>query len=173
MLILLTNDDGIYAPGLAALRDRELLADTLLVITSDHGEEFLEHGGVLHGRTHYQEVLHIPMILRGPSIPAGERIRTPVSLVDLVPTLLTFESGNGLPRRDLVLDRERKRQIPIQLATAVDIFKLLHEMQLSLENCNSTVVAGLSCLFVGLVFLSKLGHVKLMLLPIATIQCSD
>jgi arylsulfatase A-like enzyme len=72
----------------AHLHRRGWLDDTAVVVTSDHGEEFLEHGGVLHGRTHYQELLHIPMILRGPAIPAGERIRTPVSLVDLVPTLL-------------------------------------------------------------------------------------
>jgi arylsulfatase A-like enzyme len=80
--------DDELARLFAHLRRDGWLDDTAVVVTSDHGEEFLEHGGVLHGRTHYQELLHIPMILRGPTIPAGERIRTPVSLVDLVPTLL-------------------------------------------------------------------------------------
>ena len=53
-------------------RARPLLAgfgddpDTLVVVTSDHGEEFLEHGGVLHGRTQFQEVVRVPLIVRGP-----------------------------------------------------------------------------------------------------------
>jgi arylsulfatase A-like enzyme len=77
---------------------------TLLVVTSDHGEEFGEHGSYLHGRTQYQEVLHVPLILRGPGVPAGVRIATPASLVDLVPTLLStlgIPSPAGLDGIDL------------------------------------------------------------------------
>ncbi len=62
--------------------------DTLFVLTSDHGEEFFEHGGVLHGQTQYQEVLHVPLLVKGPGIPGGRRVKTPVSLVDIAPTLL-------------------------------------------------------------------------------------
>ena len=69
---------------------------TLLVVTSDHGEEFLEHGGVLHGRTQYDEVLRIPLILRGPGVPAGTRIARPVSIVDVLPTVLSL-LGEPLP----------------------------------------------------------------------------
>jgi len=61
---------------------------TLLVVTSDHGEEFLERGGVLHGRTQFQEVVRVPLILRGPGLPAGRRLATPASLIDVMPTLL-------------------------------------------------------------------------------------
>ena len=63
---------------------------TLLVVTSDHGEEFLEHGGVLHGRTQYDEVLRIPLILHGPGVPAGTRVARPVSIVDVLPTVLAL-----------------------------------------------------------------------------------
>jgi arylsulfatase A-like enzyme len=70
------------------LRERNLMEETLLVLTSDHGEEFFEHGGVLHGQTQYQEVLRVPLVVRGPEVPAGRRIATPVSLVDVAPTLL-------------------------------------------------------------------------------------
>ncbi|MDH3211476.1 MAG: sulfatase-like hydrolase/transferase [Myxococcales bacterium] len=70
------------------LRAEGLLDECLLILTSDHGEEFLEHGGLLHNLTQYQEMLHVPLILRGPGIPAGMRIETPVSLVDLAPTVL-------------------------------------------------------------------------------------
>jgi arylsulfatase A-like enzyme len=62
--------------------------ETLLVVTSDHGEEFFEHGGVLHGQTQYQEVLRVPLLVRGPGVPEKRRIATPVSLVDVLPTLL-------------------------------------------------------------------------------------
>jgi len=71
------------------LRTKDLLDETMLVITSDHGEEFMEHGRVSHFYTTYQEVLHVPLILRGPGIPAGVRISTPVSIVDIVPTVLS------------------------------------------------------------------------------------
>jgi arylsulfatase A-like enzyme len=63
--------------------------DTLLVVTSDHGEEFLDHGGVLHGRTHYDELLRVPLVLRGPGVPAGRTVEAPVSLVDVLPTILS------------------------------------------------------------------------------------
>jgi arylsulfatase A-like enzyme len=86
-------DDGI-ARLVAALRERSALDDTLLVITSDHGEEFLEHGGVLHGRTQFDEVLRVPLILAGPGIPAGLRLAASVSLIDLLPTLVSLL---GLP----------------------------------------------------------------------------
>jgi arylsulfatase A-like enzyme len=66
-------------------------------LTSDHGEEFFEHGGVLHGQTQYQEVLRIPLVVRGPEVPAGRRIATPVSLVDVAPTLLGL-TGIEVPR---------------------------------------------------------------------------
>jgi arylsulfatase A-like enzyme len=70
------------------LRGLGLLDETLIVITSDHGEEFLERGGVLHGRTHYQEVIRVPMIFVGAGIPENVRIAIPVSLVDVMPTSL-------------------------------------------------------------------------------------
>jgi arylsulfatase A-like enzyme len=64
---------------------------TILVVTSDHGEEFGEHGDWGHARTVYDEVLHVPVVVSAPGrVPAGRRIATPVSLVDLPPTLLAL-----------------------------------------------------------------------------------
>jgi arylsulfatase A-like enzyme len=74
----------------AALRHEDLYDQTLLVVTSDHGEEFGDHERVDHFITQYQEMLHVPLILRGPGVPAGMRIQTPVSSVDLAPTLLAM-----------------------------------------------------------------------------------
>jgi arylsulfatase A-like enzyme len=70
------------------LRESGLLDTTLLVVTSDHGEEFLDHGGVLHGQSQYQELVRVPLVLHGPGVPAGRRFAEPVSLVDVVPTAL-------------------------------------------------------------------------------------
>ena len=88
----------------ARLAERGALADTVVVVTADHGEELFDHGGVFHGRTQYQEMLRVPLILLGPGIPRGLRSQQPVSLVDLAPTLLTlFGLGvpPGVPGRDL------------------------------------------------------------------------
>jgi arylsulfatase A-like enzyme len=67
-----------------------LAEEALLVVVSDHGEEFAEHGGTAHMQTQYQEVVQICFLLRGPGVPAGVRYETPVSLVDLTPTILSF-----------------------------------------------------------------------------------
>ena len=72
--------------ALARLFER-LPEDVLVTVISDHGEEFLEHDGLLHGHTLYQELLHVPWILAGPGVPAG-RVGARVSHVDLPPTLL-------------------------------------------------------------------------------------
>lgn len=71
--------------GLAALG---VLDDTLLVITSDHGEEFLDHGFVEHAWYLYYESLHIPLIFWWPKRLTPDRVKGWVSLVDLLPTLL-------------------------------------------------------------------------------------
>jgi len=72
------------------LESRKLLSNSIVIITSDHGEEFLEHGGVLHSRTQYQELIHVPLIFCGPGIPESERIKHMVSNVDVMPTLLSM-----------------------------------------------------------------------------------
>jgi len=78
------------------LRGRGLWEDALFVLTSDHGEEFFEHGGVLHGQTQYQEVIRVPLLIKGPGVPHGRRVPTPVSLVDIAPTLLE-RAGIAVP----------------------------------------------------------------------------
>lgn len=70
------------------LKEFELWNDTLLVLTADHGEEFLERGG----RYHYpvqmgDEVTRVPLLLRDPTTPA-RRVPEAFSLLDLAPTLL-------------------------------------------------------------------------------------
>jgi len=112
----------------AKLRERGALDQTVVVVTADHGEEFFDHGGVVHARTQYQEMLRVPMIILGPGIPRGLRSHQPVSLVDLAPTLLTLlgaevppavsgrdlaplweGGGDGWPERDLFAEANGTR----------------------------------------------------------------
>ncbi|HKW26459.1 MAG TPA: sulfatase-like hydrolase/transferase [Terriglobales bacterium] len=71
------------------LQQRGLDRNTLVVITSDHGESFGEHGLMTHGSALYRELIHVPLIIWEPGkIPAGEKITAPVSLTSLPATLL-------------------------------------------------------------------------------------
>lgn len=80
-------DDGM-ARLLKFLETEQLLGNTLLIVTSDHGEEFFDHGGVLHGRTQFQELIHVPLIFKGPGIPRSVKIKQMGSLIDVLPTVL-------------------------------------------------------------------------------------
>ena len=96
--------DEVLGGFLAWLGTEGLRADTLIVVTSDHGEEFQEHGGLLHGRTQYQELLHVPLIVAGPGVPAGLVVATPVHGVDVTPTLLgVMGVPSSVPRDGLDL----------------------------------------------------------------------
>jgi arylsulfatase A-like enzyme len=73
------------------LAELGVLDDTIVVVTSDHGDEFGEHGMIGHAKTAYDEVLHVPLVIVAPGVvPRGKRVTTPVSLVDLMPTLLSL-----------------------------------------------------------------------------------
>jgi arylsulfatase A-like enzyme len=100
--------------------------DDILVFFSDHGEEMWEHGGFEHGHTLYDELLRVPLIIKGPGMPAA-RVTEPTSLLDIAPTVLSLagldpegsfdgldlgpaardESGarQGLAQRDLAFGR--------------------------------------------------------------------
>lgn len=64
-----------------------LLDDTLLVVTSDHGEEFYEHGSWTHWHALYDEAIHVPLMVRLPSVLQPARRPEPVMLVDVYPTI--------------------------------------------------------------------------------------
>ena len=71
------------------VRERGLADSTLMVVTSDHGEEFLDHGSWEHQKTLYEEVIRVPMMVAGPGV-SPRREGRPVSLLDLAPTILDF-----------------------------------------------------------------------------------
>jgi arylsulfatase A-like enzyme len=75
---------------LAELDDLGLSGNTVFIVTSDHGEGFLEHGFYLHSAFLFEEVTHVPLLMRGPGIPRGLRIAAPVGHVDLASTVASF-----------------------------------------------------------------------------------
>jgi arylsulfatase A-like enzyme len=80
--------DGQFEKLIASLREDGLLDRSLLVLTSDHGEEFLEHGHVGHCRGVWETLTRVPFFMRIPGLDRGDRTDAPVQLVDIVPTLL-------------------------------------------------------------------------------------
>ncbi len=85
--------DERLAEFLQRFREAGLDRTAILVLTSDHGEEFLEHGATRHGPHVYEEILHVPLVVRLPGV-APARRSEPVRLLDLAPTLLELL---GLP----------------------------------------------------------------------------
>jgi arylsulfatase A-like enzyme/uncharacterized membrane protein YbhN (UPF0104 family) len=85
--------DEHFGKLLAELKRRGLYDALTIVVTSDHGEEFMDHGGYWHGTTLYDEQLHVPLIVK---LPRGERAGTNVphwvESVDIMPTLLALQS---------------------------------------------------------------------------------
>jgi hypothetical protein len=73
----------------SGLRQRGLYDGALVVFLSDHGEEFLEHGGWVHGHTLYDELVRVPLVVKYPGQrDAGRRVARQVQLVDVLPTVL-------------------------------------------------------------------------------------
>ncbi len=93
--------------------------NTLVIITADHGEEFFEHGKFEHGQSMYDEVLSVPLILRGPGIAGGKTDERVASTLDIFPTILEYlnievpDNINGssllkpLPEEDRLLISEQ------------------------------------------------------------------
>jgi arylsulfatase A-like enzyme len=70
------------------LKELGIFERTIIILTSDHGEEFWEHQGFAHGHTLYNELLHVPLIIGHPSALKPKRINSYVELIDLFPTIL-------------------------------------------------------------------------------------
>jgi arylsulfatase A-like enzyme len=83
------TDEEFIGPLIAFLKEAGLYDRTLIIFTSDHGEEFFEHHGWGHGHSLYDESLKVPLIIKFPgSRFSGLRIQNIVSLLDIFPTVL-------------------------------------------------------------------------------------
>ncbi|MSU73944.1 DUF229 domain-containing protein [Candidatus Kaiserbacteria bacterium] len=79
--------DSQLAKFLSQLQERGLLQHTIIVLVSDHGEEWYEHGGVDHGQSLYDELIHVPLIVSVPGAKSGV-VPSQVSTMDIAPTIL-------------------------------------------------------------------------------------
>ena len=118
-------DRALIGPLLDALHETGLYDRTLLIVTSDHGEEFYEHGAWTHGPDLYDESLKVPLVVKFPgSRFAGTRVDSIVRLTDIMPTILgemgSLRAGLELDGRDLrplLNGRERRdREFLAELA---------------------------------------------------------
>jgi arylsulfatase A-like enzyme len=73
---------------LDVLDERGLADDTLVIITTDHGEFLGEHQMIFKGPFGYDSLLRVPLLVRGPNIPVGNVVDDPVGTIDLAPTML-------------------------------------------------------------------------------------
>lgn len=79
--------DGFVTRLLATLEDRGLRENTLVVLTADHGENLNDHGYTGHGRTLYDEELHVPLVFVHPEL-EGQSVDAQVRTIDIAPTIL-------------------------------------------------------------------------------------
>ena len=79
---------------LDVIEEKAMFDGGVVVLTSDHGEEFWEHGGIEHGHSHHREVTEIPLMMVAPGLAAGERSGV-ASIADIVPTLIRIAGGDA------------------------------------------------------------------------------
>ena len=97
--------DGVMQRLIKRFEERGLLDRTVIVFTSDHGEEFLEHGQIKHCRGVWDTVTRVPLIFSIPGVEGGARVEAAVQNLDVVPTILDYlgvpADGMGLEGRSL------------------------------------------------------------------------
>jgi arylsulfatase A-like enzyme len=82
------ESDDMVGELLAAIDSTVGLKRSLVILASDHGEEFGDHGMAGHGHSLHREVIHVPLLIAGPGIRAGQTISAYASTIDLAPTVL-------------------------------------------------------------------------------------
>lgn len=95
--------DAKFAEFLAEYKKLGLMDKTIFILTSDHGTEFYEHKRFDHGATLYDELIHIPLIIKLPNQHEGKVINNQVSSIDIMPTILGLAG--------IKLDDKIKRQM--------------------------------------------------------------
>jgi arylsulfatase A-like enzyme len=97
----ITKHDHFFGAFLERLSKLGLADDTLIVVTSDHGEEFDDHGSWGHGHSVYQELLHVPLMFRLPNrLPAGTKVGNAVSTLDISATVTDLLGVPGMAHNE-------------------------------------------------------------------------
>jgi choline-sulfatase len=137
----ITGSDALFAKFIADLKTLGVYDTSVVIVVSDHGDQFYEHGSVGHGDTVYQELTHVPMIIRAPGLlPKGGVVNADVEMMDMAPTLLdlaglkadpkmegttliplVFDEVGASPRAALTVDGQIARGLK------VDRYRLVHK----------------------------------------------
>lgn len=83
---------------LEALDAFDLASRTLVILTADHGESLGEHDEATHACFLYDATMRVPLVMRGPDVPAGTRVEDQVRTIDLAPTILAAARVDALPK---------------------------------------------------------------------------
>lgn len=118
--------DAFFGEFTAKLKKMELYDDAMIILLSDHGEEFFEHNGWGHSHSIYNEQVHVPLLIKFPKSKfKDKRIRRIVGLVDVMPTVLSYFNIKYPQRLDgenlmpLLTDGhiERKKHVVTSIST--------------------------------------------------------
>ena len=104
----ITSQDRALGSFVERLKKLGLYDQTMLVLSSDHGEESGDHGSWGHGHAVYQELLHVPWIVRFPAMVSPQRILDTVSTIDIAPTLL---AAAGVPVPEMMDGVDRSQRL--------------------------------------------------------------
>jgi arylsulfatase A-like enzyme len=114
--------DAWFGRLLDELQARALLEQTIVILTSDHGEEFLEHGGLAHGQTLHREVLDVPFLVRLPGgLGGGAVVDGLARHVDLLPTILQLVGIPAPPALDGVPLLGTDAEVPDEAYAALQL----------------------------------------------------
>lgn len=92
----ITQSDNSFATFIADLKAAGLYDTCAIIIVSDHGDEFGEHGRFGHGQSVYQELTHVPLIIRAPGrMPIGKVVHADVEIMDMFPTMLDLAGATA------------------------------------------------------------------------------
>jgi choline-sulfatase len=97
----ITGSDALFAGFIADLKRLGIYDTSVVIVVSDHGDQFYEHGSVGHGDTVYQELTHVPLIIRAPGLLApGQVVNADVEVMDLAATLLDLAGVKPDPKME-------------------------------------------------------------------------
>ena len=135
------NNDHSFELLVEKLKQLGVLDNTVIIVLSDHGEEFWDHGWTAHGQSVYQEATHTLLLMWNPRLfPKARRVDEPVQLIDVMPTVLdvlklkspaTVEGQSLLP---LAMGREFQRRGLVVSSR----FAVVHSEGLAPENATDS-----------------------------------
>jgi arylsulfatase A-like enzyme len=142
-------NDRSFGDLVKALKDEGIYDDTLIIVSSDHGDEFWEHGSCGHGHSLYQELISVPLMIRWPKNFPARRFTGGVDGVDLLPTLSHLMGGKikGLQGRSVLPHLKLTSPYPQatmasqakeRFALAIDAAKVIYRGKGSIESYNIT-----------------------------------